>query len=61
MRCSVSRWTAVERSGRLIVPILTYTALPAVNREFLTRLMTGWALNGVRLAVATGDFDDQLE
>jgi len=30
--------------------------LPAISREFLTRTMEGSPMNGVRLAVADGDF-----
>jgi type VI secretion system protein VasG len=53
----VSRCTEVESGGRMIDAILTNTVLPAISREFLTRTMAGAALNGVRLAVADGDFD----
>jgi type VI secretion system protein VasG len=52
----VSRCTEVESGGRMIDAILTNTVLPAISREFLTRTMSGAALNGVRLAVADGDF-----
>ncbi|MGB7218843.1 MAG: type VI secretion system ATPase TssH [Vicinamibacterales bacterium] len=52
----VSRCTEVESGGRMIDAILTNTVLPAISREFLTRTMAGTALNGVRLAVANGDF-----
>jgi type VI secretion system protein VasG len=52
----VSRCTEVESGGRMIDAILTNTVLPAISREFLTRTMAGTALNGVRLAVAEGDF-----
>ncbi|HWK09815.1 MAG TPA: hypothetical protein VNR64_07185, partial [Vicinamibacterales bacterium] len=52
----VSRCTEVERGGRMIDAILTNTVLPAISREFLTRTMDGSPLNGVRLAVANGDF-----
>jgi type VI secretion system protein VasG len=52
----VSRCTEVESGGRMIDAILTNTVLPAISREFLTRTMAGAALNGVRLAVADGDF-----
>jgi len=52
----VSRCTEVESGGRMIDAILTNTVLPAISREFLTRTMAGTALNGVRLAVADGDF-----
>ena len=53
----VSRCTEVESGGRMIDAILTNTVLPAISREFLTRTMSGAALNGVRLGVANGDFD----
>ncbi|HMF97687.1 MAG TPA: type VI secretion system ATPase TssH [Vicinamibacterales bacterium] len=52
----VSRCTEVESGGRMIDAILTNTVLPAISREFLTRTMEGLPLNGVRLAVADGDF-----
>jgi type VI secretion system protein VasG len=56
----VSRCTEVESGGRMIDAILTNTVLPAISREFLTRTMAGSSLNGVRLAVANGDFDYQF-
>jgi type VI secretion system protein VasG len=52
----VSRCTEVESGGRMIDAILTNTVLPAISREFLARTMAGGGLNGVRLAVADGDF-----
>jgi type VI secretion system protein VasG len=57
----VSRCTEVESGGRMIDAILTNTVLPAISREFLTRTMAGVALNGVRLAVADGDFAYRFE
>ena len=45
----------------MIDAILTNTVLPAISREFLTRTMAGPALNGVRLAVADGDFAYQFD
>jgi type VI secretion system protein VasG len=57
----VSRCTEVESGGRMIDAILTNTVLPAISREFLTRTMAGSALNGVRLAVADGDFAYRFE
>ena len=57
----VSRCTEVESGGRMIDAILTNTVLPAISREFLTRTMAGAALNGVRLAVADGDFAYRFE
>jgi type VI secretion system protein VasG len=56
----VSRCTEVESGGRMVDAILTNTVLPAISREFLTRTMAGTALNGVRLAVANGEFDYQF-
>ncbi len=57
----VSRCTEVESGGRMIDAILTNTVLPAISREFLSRTMAGAALNGVRLAVANGDFSYQFD
>jgi type VI secretion system protein VasG len=57
----VSRCTEVESGGRMIDAILTNTVLPAISHEFLTRTMAGAAMNGVRLAVAGGDFDYRFE
>jgi type VI secretion system protein VasG len=56
----VSRCTELESGGRMIDAILTNTVLPAISREFLTRTMGGQGLNGVRLAVADGDFEYQF-
>jgi type VI secretion system protein VasG len=56
----VSRCTEVESGGRMVDAILTNTVLPAISREFLLRTMAGSALNGVRLAVAHGEFDYQF-
>jgi type VI secretion system protein VasG len=57
----VSRCTEVESGGRMIDAILTNTVLPAISREFLTRTLAGSPLNGVRLAVADGDFAYRFE
>jgi type VI secretion system protein VasG len=57
----VSRCTEVESGGRMIDAILTNTVLPAISREFLLRTMAGSPVNGVRLAVAEGDFAYQFE
>ena len=57
----VSRCTEVESGGRMIDAILTNTVLPAISREFLTRTMSGAALNGVRLAVANDDFEYRFD
>jgi len=56
-----SRCTELESGGRMIDAILTNTVLPAISHEFLTRTMAGAGLNGVRLAVAGGDFDYRFE
>jgi type VI secretion system protein VasG len=57
----VSRCTEVESGGRMIDAILTNTILPAISQEFLTRTMNGASLNGVRLAVAGGNFDYRFD
>ena len=57
----VSRCTEVESGGRMIDAILTNTVLPAISREFLMRTMAGAGMNGVRLAVADGDFAYRFE
>jgi len=57
----VSRCTEVESGGRMIDAILTNTVLPAISREFLSRTMTGAALNGIHLSAAAGDFEYQFQ
>jgi type VI secretion system protein VasG len=57
----VSRCTEVESGGRMIDAILTNTVLPAISREFLMRTMAGTPIDGVRLAVAEGDFAYRFE
>jgi type VI secretion system protein VasG len=52
----VSRCVEVESGGRMIDAILTNTVLPAVSREFLTRMLAGSPLQGISLGVASGDF-----
>jgi len=52
----VSRCVEVESGGRMIDAILTNTVLPAVSREFLTRMMAGSPLQRITLGVAGGDF-----
>ncbi len=42
----VSRCVEVESGGRMIDAILTNTVLPAVSREFLTRMLAGSPLAG---------------
>jgi type VI secretion system protein VasG len=52
----VSRCVEVESGGRMIDAILTNTVLPAVSREFLTRMLAGAPLQRISLGVANGDF-----
>ena len=52
----VSRCTESESGGRMIDAILTNTMLPDISREFLTRMMEGKAIAGVRVGVAEGQF-----
>ena len=53
----VSRCTESESGGRMIDAILTNTMLPDVSREFLTRMMEGKAITGVRVGVQQGGFE----
>lgn len=52
----VSRCTETESGGRMIDAILTNTMLPAISREFLTRMIDGGGLAQVRVSVAHDDF-----
>jgi type VI secretion system protein VasG len=52
----VSRCTESESGGRMIDAILTNTMLPAMSREFLTRMMEGQQVAGV----AVGAIDDEF-
>ena len=52
----VSRCTELESGGRMIDAILTNTVLPAISKEFLTRLMEGRAITKVHVKVEGGDF-----
>ena len=57
----VSRCTENESGGRMIDAILTNTMLPDISREFLTRMVSGQAVQRVAVsATAEGfayDFD----
>lgn len=53
----VSRCTENESGGRMIDAILTNSLLPDMSREFLTRMLEGKALAGVRI----GTRDNQLQ
>ncbi|MEG5264120.1 type VI secretion system ATPase TssH [Pseudomonas sp. JDS28PS106] len=46
----VSRCTETESGGRMIDAILTNTLLPDMSREFLTRMLDGKPLAGVRIS-----------
>ena len=53
----VSRCTESESGGRQIDAILTNGMLPDMSREFLTRMMEGKLLAGVRVSVADNDLN----
>ena len=52
----VSRCTESESGGRMIDAILTNTMLPDISREFLTRMMLGSPINGVRVSATDAGF-----
>lgn len=52
----VSRCTESESGGRMIDAILTNTMLPDVSRAFLTRMLEGQAVGGVKVDAADGQF-----
>ncbi|WP_186172878.1 type VI secretion system ATPase TssH [Burkholderia gladioli] len=52
----VGRCTESESGGRMIDAILTNTMLPAVSREFLTRMIDGGEVARVSVGVEHGDF-----
>ncbi|WP_260962742.1 type VI secretion system ATPase TssH [Pseudomonas citri] len=58
----VSRCTETESGGRMIDAILTNSLLPDMSREFLTRMLEGKALAGVRISAVDNelqyDFSD---
>ncbi|MDR6960245.1 type VI secretion system protein VasG [Pseudomonas brassicacearum] len=58
----VSRCTETESGGRMIDTILTNSLLPDMSREFLTRMLEGKALSGVRISAVDNelqyDFSD---
>jgi type VI secretion system protein VasG len=61
VRLIASRCTELESGGRMIDAILTNTLLPAISREFLTRLLEGRVPQGVRVDVADGEFQYGFE
>ncbi|MDQ2779497.1 MAG: type VI secretion system ATPase TssH [Pseudomonadota bacterium] len=52
----VSRCTESESGGRMIDTILTNTMLPDISRAFLTRMLEGSPIGGVKVGVADGQF-----
>jgi type VI secretion system protein VasG len=52
----LERCNNVESGGRIIDAILTNTLLPAISREFLTRMMEGNPPAQVKVSVENGDF-----
>jgi len=55
----VSKCTEGESGGRMIDAILTNTMLPKISREFLSRMLVGETVRGVRLEVKQeGDIHD---
>lgn len=56
-----SRCTEPESGGRMIDAILTNSLLPALSREFLTRLAGGQTITNVAVTVADGDFRYALD
>ncbi|MBX3366332.1 MAG: type VI secretion system ATPase TssH [Phycisphaeraceae bacterium] len=51
-----SRCTEHESGGRMIDAILTGTLLPALSRRFLSTMLEGAALTGVRVSAKDADF-----
>jgi len=56
VRLIVGRCTESESGGRMIDAILTNTMLPAISREFLSRLIDGGEIRQVRVSAEQGDF-----
>jgi type VI secretion system protein VasG len=56
VRLVVSRCTESESGGRMIDAILTNTMLPDVSRAFLTRMIEGGAVGGVRVGAGENGF-----
>jgi len=57
----VARCQELESGGRMIDSILTNTMLPAISNAFLTRLMEGEPINGVKVGVTDADFVYEFE
>jgi type VI secretion system protein VasG len=52
-----SRCTEPESGGRMIDAILTNTVLPAISREFLSRISQANETRAVKIGVNAGDFE----
>ena len=55
------RCTELESGGRMIDSILTNTVLPKISEEFLTRMMEGKAIGGIRVSVLDDQFAYNFE
>ena len=55
------RCTEPESGGRMIDAILTNTMLPAISGAFLTRMLEGKPVAGVRVGVSDGEFSYTFE
>ncbi len=51
-----SRCTELESGGRMIDAILTNTVLPTISEKFLTRMLEGQTVKGIRIGVDNGQF-----
>jgi type VI secretion system protein VasG len=51
-----ARCTELESGGRMIDAILTQTLLPEISREFLSRMMEGQRVSGVRIDAKDNNF-----
>jgi type VI secretion system protein VasG len=51
-----TRCTELESGGRMIDAILTQTLLPEISREFLSRMMEGQRVSGVRIEAKDNNF-----
>ncbi|AMB84278.1 ClpV1 family T6SS ATPase [Pseudomonas agarici] len=56
----VSRCTETESGGRMIDTLLTNSLLPDMSREFLTRMLEGKALAGVRISERNNELHYQF-
>jgi len=56
-----SRCTEIESGARMVDAILTHTLLPAMSKEFLTRLMEAQAVQRVHVAVDNGEFKYEFD